>query len=75
MDAYDRLPPKVREFFANSVSPPDALRVLALLKTMPVDEFLAGIRRHEISQHRADVEKGKVALVESGQFQVRPRKR
>jgi hypothetical protein len=75
LEAYDRLPPQVRAFIADSVSPPDAAKVEALLRTMSVDKFLTGIRDHELRRHLEDARRGEVAPVPSGNFQLKPRRR
>jgi hypothetical protein len=74
-EAYDRLPAQVRAFIANSVSPPNATLIEKMLRTMPVDQFMAGIRAHELRQHLDDARRGEVAPVPSGQFQLKPRRR
>jgi hypothetical protein len=75
LEAYDRLPARVRAFIADSVSPPDAMRVETLLRTMSVDQFLTGVRRHELRQHLEDARRGDVAPTPSGQFQLKPHRR
>jgi hypothetical protein len=74
-DAYDRLPARVRAFIANSVSPPNATLIEKMLRTMPVDQFLTGIREHERLQHLMDAHRGEVAPILSGQFQLKRRRR
>jgi hypothetical protein len=74
-DAYDRLPAEVRAFIANSVSPPNAMLVEKMLRTMPVDQLLTGIRAHELCQHLNDARRGEVMPIPSGQFQLKRRRR
>jgi hypothetical protein len=74
-DAYDRLPARVRAFIANSVSPPNATLIEKMLRTMPVDQFLTGVRAHELRHHLEDAERGEVAPIPSGQFQLNRRRR